>query len=214
MTALINRQQMDTAETATTSTSSDSGRYSCQEDGTPCSPTHRHSQSNPHSQSVSPRAYSTPNTPKRGFISTYLEEQKKRHTREFADTSTIDNGVLVEAPVQFRTPDVSRPVSIADSNHSNYAVSNTSDYGSNTMSSENTYNLRIKDRQLGDSLLPREHNSSAPSLTNAHHTVPLQSQSNVIVINSVQNANGGISTDSLGESAKTKPFTTFHGDLV
>lgn len=179
-------------------TSGDSGRFSS-------SPhTHHRSQSDPQAVFEEGSSYPT-SSPKRGFISSYLEDHKRRRSQIASCSATptaLDNGFLVEAPAEFRSQNNSRPTSIADSTHSNYAASNTSDYGSNTASSETNYSTRTKSRQFAG-LSQRDDNSNTGQA--ATH--------NVIIINSNYPSRKD-SISSLTESAKKKPFTTFHGDIV
>ena len=184
-----------------TSNNSDSGHSSGVDSMSPHS--HHRSQSDPQATCSSAIPYSSPTSSKRGFISSYLEEHKKR--RSCAAPPAVADGVL-EAPKEFRTTTNSRHPSITESIHSTYAVSNTSDYGSNIVPSDTNYHNN-KIRHMAESLLPIENDSSELSLD---HTKPDQSEE-VITISS----NGAqISADSLTESANRKPFSTFHGDAV
>lgn len=189
--------------------SSDSGHCSGNDSVSPHA--HHRSQSDPQATyELSP--YDSPSSPKKGFIHSYLEEHKKRRSMvaNVTGTSTVfDNGFLVKAPEQFRSPSTSRPASLTESTHSSYAVSNTSDYGSNTVPSETNYSSRNNGRQLTNSLSHKADNSSGSTPNNCLTKQP----SNVIIINSTY-SNSSTTSDTLSESATKRPFTTFHGDVV
>lgn len=196
---------------------SDSGRSSC---------THQHS----HSDCGSRLINSTSAALRHGNTHKYLQEQARQHSTGGRD---LDNSYLVQAlpPPAFRSPNMNRRASVSGSTYSDYAGSVTSDYGSNTVSSEvhcklmnedmdnhNASNLQSDvQSKVGTSSAANSptHSETDNELLTQHHSATnfKDQPADVIVINSKPAAKV-VTANQLNEVNIKRSLSTFQGDAV